>query len=127
MFFRRKFHLPIAWAALLAVLFNIALPTLATTNTSESTAWVEVCTASGMKSMSVPLVGDTSKKQTDLSHKGHCQLCPIGLAAYLEPDATVSFPLVAQSLDYAAPRSYALPPHYTGCRPPPSQAPPIFS
>ncbi|GAB3542679.1 hypothetical protein GCM10027343_15010 [Noviherbaspirillum agri] len=129
MFRRIKFQMPIAWAVLFAVLFNIALPTLAAiqANTSDTPFVTEICTATGTKKVVVSGASTSPADPTNLLHEGHCQLCPSGVAASPVPATAIVLPLAFQPPHQWAP----LPPtpvsQRNGCPPPPSHAPPAFS
>jgi len=129
MFRRIKFQLPIAWTVLFAVLFNVALPTLAAVqaNTGNSPFLAEICTTNGTKKIAVPGTTTLPADAANLLHDGHCQLCPSGVAASPVPATAIVLPLTLRPPHQWAPAPSTPDSQRNGCAPPPSHAPPVFS
>lgn len=93
MFRRNKVRVPIAWALLFAVLFNIALPSLAMSmRPAEPLGLGEICSTSGLKIIVASGADRAPGDHGDLLHDGHCQLCATGLADFLLPDMAWTLP-----------------------------------
>lgn len=124
-----SFQLPIAWAVLFAVLFNIALPTLAAVhaNSSKSPFLAEICTTNGTKKIVVPGTTPPPADTANLLHDGHCQLCPSGVAASPVPATAIVLPMALQTPRPWSPAPSTPDSQRNGCVPPPSHAPPVFS
>lgn len=131
MFLRKNFRVALIWTVLLAVFFNVALPTMAAVRApAEAVAFAEVCGASGIQRMALSSDGhatEATEKHADMLHDGHCLLCIVQIAACRLPDNAAVLPMPAR-LAYLA---QVLPPvafpRPTPCLIPPSQAPPVFS
>ncbi|HEY0844781.1 MAG TPA: DUF2946 family protein [Noviherbaspirillum sp.] len=126
MFRRSKFRLPIAWALLFAVLFNIALPTLANaTRPADPFALGEICSTSGTGAVAVS--GERAPaSHPDLLHEGHCQFCSVEPVDLLASVLLVPLPGVI-SFPYPPLRATAEPATPPRTVRPPSHAPPVFS
>lgn len=127
MFRRSKIRLPIAWTLLFAVLFNIALPSLASANRpNDPIALGEICSTTGLKTIAASGVDRAPGDHADLLHDGHCQLCSVDLSAFLLPAAAGVLPVTVEAVRKPLPRHRyaALLPR--SLRPPP-HAPPAFS
>lgn len=129
MFLRRNLRIALAWAVLFAVLFNVALPTMAAMRTQTApVAFGDICFASGVKQAA--LSGDAegeAGKHADLLHDGHCNLCMVQLVTCpLSGDIAV-LPMPAWPAYPAQELPSAILSENAHCLTPPSQAPPAFS
>ncbi|MGV3742465.1 MAG: DUF2946 domain-containing protein [Burkholderiaceae bacterium] len=126
MSFTRKLRVILSWAVLFAVLFNVALPTLAAMHTkADSVQFTEICTVSGIKRIALH---DTGEQKTNLIHDGHCQLCAVHVATGLSSGDTITLPFPARHSYVLHEQPAAALPSDPLCRiRPPSQAPPLFS
>lgn len=67
---RRHLH-PLTWFAMVVMLAFALLQTVALARVMPSGAWTQVCTAEGMKMVSL----DTGETAPASGHLGHCPLC----------------------------------------------------
>ena len=127
MFRRSKFRLPIAWTLLFAVLFNIALPSMASADRRlDPIALGEICSTSGLKTIVASGVDRAPGEHADLLHDGHCQLCSVDLSAFLLPAVARMLPLAIEAVRKPLPRPHLAAPLPRSLRPP-SHAPPVLS
>lgn len=128
MFLRKNFRVALIWTVLLAVFFNLALPTMTALRApADVLVFAEVCSASGIQRMALPGVGHTPEKHADMLHDGHCLLCIVQIAGCRLPDnpAVLSMPArLAYRAQVLPPVAFPRP---TPSLIPPSHAPPVFS
>ncbi|HJV74167.1 MAG TPA: DUF2946 family protein [Noviherbaspirillum sp.] len=127
MFRQGKFQLSLVWTVLFAVLFNIALTALARSPEKSSLLTAEVCTSSGTKSFSGLGAKPAPGNHASLLHDGHCQLCPVGMAASPMRDVDIVLPIAARPAHESAPVPFVPVSPCKDGSPPPSQAPPLIS
>jgi hypothetical protein len=129
MFLSRKLRMIWTWAALFAVLFNIALPVTAAMRVQgQSVSFAEICTTSGVKQVAVQdsAAGQAGEHALPL-HDGHCNLCVIQLAADLLTAEATILPVPARQTYVLHASSQATPSEHFSFHTPPAQAPPSFS
>lgn len=127
MFRRSKFRPAVAWALLFAVLFNIALPSLANAmRPAAPMALGEICSTSGLKAIVTPGADRAPASHADLLHDGHCQLCTIEPVEVLASVLFIPLPIIVGS-SYPPVRSTPIPATQQRSIRPPSQAPPVLS
>ncbi|MDQ9172368.1 DUF2946 domain-containing protein [Oxalobacteraceae bacterium R-40] len=125
MSFTRKLRVVLSWAVLFAVLFNVALPTLAAMHTNaDSVQFTEICTVSGIKRIALH---DADEQKTNLIHDGHCQLCAVHVEASTSSVDSTALPFPARQRYVLQEQPVALPSEQLHRIRPPSQAPPFFS
>lgn len=127
MFRRSKIRLPVAWALLFAVLFNIALPSLATTmRPADAIILGEICSTGGLKTIVASGVDRAPGDHADLLHDGHCQLCSIEPQAFLPPMLERALPGTIRPVPPTELPTF-IPARLPRSLPPPSHAPPALS
>lgn len=97
-------HRRLAWLALCAVVFGAFAPTISKTlAAAQPSAWVEVCTTSGIQRISVDqdVPQDASKKQPNLpaAADGHCGYCLLQAHCPAVPSTPHAVTVVAAASD----------------------------